>query len=447
MSKIKIFLGEVDAMAPKITNQKSKFDQVESTISYALRSLDPKILARKNIIGQFSSIQNQLKEIDADLVKVKKFITTSVDEYEKAERKISKAASDVGTRKKVDTQNPLMQTLKLYPGNVLKFSLEGKYLRDLIENSNLELCKEIDGEKGINGQSLYDWISTYGSTVLLGIAKSLDPDNKYFTIGDMTFKLTRENGKVVIKGINATLKNTKGSHAYTKYRNILTNAFKTESGEYSQRFVSRLLDKDGIPLYSKGIIANNYKKFSNEAFDLFEDFPRMKKLTLLEYPPTIVKQFGKKIVTAVDGMYNDFNFKGANLAQGASKVFGIAGTFLTVGTNVKTAFFSDEYEGYSIDQKMRRFKYNTAIDVIAGSTATAAGATVGSLFFPPVGTVLGVGVAVSASFLLNHKFKFLGGDSFVDKAKSFTDNSLSKVEKKSQELKKDIGKKLKEVFW
>ena len=67
----------------------------------------------------------------------------------------------------------------------------------------------------------------------------------------------------------------------------------------------------------------------------------------------------------------------------------------------------------------------------------AAGAVAGSFFLPPLGTVVGAGVAVVATAGLNYKWKALGGkDNIIDITKKGIKNVTGKV-----------TEKLKTVFW
>lgn len=59
---------------------------------------------------------------------------------------------------------------------------------------------------------------------------------------------------------------------------------------------------------------------------------------------------------------------------------------------------------------------DSAVDIGATAGAAAAGAVAGSFFVPPVGTVVGAGVAVGATWLMNYKWG--GKDNAIDYAKN-----------------------------
>lgn len=125
-------------------------------------------------------------------------------------------------------------------------------------------------------------------------------------------------------------------------------------------------------------------------------------------------------------------FKGLGKAGGILKGAGIFGAVVSVGGNVV-----DAKEGGWQLKDVADITTDSAVDIGANAGAMAAGAVAGSFFLPPLGTVVGAGVAVVATAGLNYKWKALGGkDNIIDITKKGIKNVTGKV-----------TEKLKTVFW
>lgn len=132
------------------------------------------------------------------------------------------------------------------------------------------------------------------------------------------------------------------------------------------------------------------------------------------------------------------SFKGLGKAGGILKGAGIFGAVVSVGGNVVDAKqgVDDRKDGWQLKDVVD-IATDSAVDIGANAGAMAAGAVAGSFFLPPLGTVVGAGVAVVATAGLNYKWKALGGkDNIIDITKKGIKNVTGKV-----------TEKLKTVFW
>ncbi|PGZ99167.1 hypothetical protein COE51_10060 [Bacillus pseudomycoides] len=98
-----------------------------------------------------------------------------------------------------------------------------------------------------------------------------------------------------------------------------------------------------------------------------------------------------------------------NTAKGL-KGAGIFGAVMSVGSNVVEATKKDGWQLYDVAD----ITTDSAVDIGANAGAMAAGAVAGSLFLPPLGTVVGAGVGIFSTVLLNKKWDKLGGDNIID---------------------------------
>ncbi|GAB2025562.1 T7SS effector LXG polymorphic toxin [Lactovum odontotermitis] len=141
-----------------------------------------------------------------------------------------------------------------------------------------------------------------------------------------------------------------------------------------------------------------------------------------------VKEFGKSV-----NPLNDFKeWKGASKLKVGGKFLGVAGTVMTVSTNfAEDVNLSDGLQG----EEVKNFAIDTSVDIASGAGAAAAGAAVGSLIVPPLGTVVGAGVGIIANVAINTKFG--------NPPKSIVDHTKDAIKKGVD----DVGKFLSNLFW
>ncbi|MGW5982809.1 T7SS effector LXG polymorphic toxin [Bacillus mycoides] len=107
-------------------------------------------------------------------------------------------------------------------------------------------------------------------------------------------------------------------------------------------------------------------------------------------------------------------FKGMGKPATVLKGAGIFGAVVSVGGNVVDATKDDGWQLHDVAD----IATDSAVDIGANAGAMAAGAVAGSFFLPPLGTVVGAGVAVGLTWAINKKWSFLGGeDNAIDLAK------------------------------
>ncbi|WP_309857986.1 hypothetical protein [Leifsonia sp. 1010] len=114
---------------------------------------------------------------------------------------------------------------------------------------------------------------------------------------------------------------------------------------------------------------------------------------------------------AADALLDDYKgWKDASKLARYGKGFGLAGTALTVGSNVDK-YFSDGVQ----DRDVPDFAVDTGVDVATGLAAAGAGAAFGSLVLPPAGTIVGALVGFGIGVVVN--LPIWNGASTTDVAK------------------------------
>ncbi|WP_062239452.1 WXG100 family type VII secretion target [Fictibacillus sp. FJAT-27399] len=147
----------------------------------------------------------------------------------------------------------------------------------------------------------------------------------------------------------------------------------------------------------------------------------------------LVKAIGKKGLSSFKSNYadglkdtNPFKWKSAfkDLGKVGKTMKGLAvvGSALSVTNNVIEA----QKDGWQA-KDAANIVTDSAIDIGSAAAAASTGAVVGSFFLPPAGTVVGAGVGIGASFLMNHKFDFMGGESVVSGTKKAVKGLTSKI--------------------
>ncbi|UZJ77759.1 WXG100 family type VII secretion target [Fictibacillus sp. KU28468] len=135
------------------------------------------------------------------------------------------------------------------------------------------------------------------------------------------------------------------------------------------------------------------------------------------------KAFGKQGLKGFKSSYADSlknlnpakwksTFKEVGKVGKAVKGLAVVGSALSVAGNVIESQ-KDGWQGMDAADIVT----DSAVDIGSIAASAGAGAAVGSLIVPPVGTVVGAGVGIAASFAMNYKSDFLGGESIVSGTK------------------------------
>lgn len=124
--------------------------------------------------------------------------------------------------------------------------------------------------------------------------------------------------------------------------------------------------------------------------------------------------------------------------RGTANVLGAMGTFSSAYENVKGNLFNEEGDFKPSWDGLQDTITDTGIDILAGTTSSAAGAAIGSLFLPPVGTAVGAVAGVVVDGILNFDIADVDGDgkkgSIVDGVKMIADGVCDYIGNKIENL-------------
>lgn len=262
-------------------------------------------------------------------------------------------------------------------------------------------------------------------------------------LGDLKFDFEEINGRTFLK------LNGGNPRDYNKYRDLLIARFGGSPSLWKKSFFEQLLTK-GIPLYDE---ENRFKFNNSSSYRMnMRRFGTNQLDNLSQYISRLgeskFKAFLKNTGDGIMSTFTDFNvFKYKSVTQGSSKMLGVVGTGITVFEN-----FQEAYGENGLNKK--QFAIDMSVDVVSGASATALGAAIGSLFFPPVGTVVGAGAVIVSNFVLNAKIIY--GKSIVDITKNYFNNPEETKKEIKEDINKfvdsynntanEIGKKLNEIF-
>lgn len=187
------------------------------------------------------------------------------------------------------------------------------------------------------------------------------------------------------------------------------------------------------------------KKFVNKGFcvnnDLWEDI-KYKELsnTISQYgnasgnlagvvKNSAVDEFGKGLNVLED--FRPSKYKDIDFWKKGGRVLGAIGTISNVYENTKENLFDREGNFSPSWDGLQDTITDTGVDILAGATSSAAGAAVGSLFLPPLGTAVGAVAGIAVNELLNFDFIDVNNDgekdSIVDGTKMLFDSACDVV--------------------
>jgi hypothetical protein len=270
-----------------------------------------------------------------------------------------------------------------------------------------------------------------GRAELLGFSSAMMDTNKWLKYKNgLRFEMYRKDGKVYFKA-----KGKKGS--YKTNRDRLREQFGGSNKDWKKGYINRMYN-DGIPLYNKAVdgggFVENRRRFSNTPFDDLNTHVN----NLGERKTTVAYRTGKQTFVDHIKVWDDFKgWKGATHLNNSGKALGILGTGLTLFDNYK------EFQSDPSKDRLTNFTVNTAVDISTGAASMAAGAAIGSVFLPPLGTVVGAAAGIGINFLINTKVGGPPAESVVDKTKNIAKSAV----KESKKLIGNIGKELDKIFW
>ena len=400
-----------------IQNASSQLSKAASTLihtkdelSQLKNSLDGKIKARSMADNRLAAICSELDTLKLMLKEIERFVEIKSERYFETENKLSKQVSNL---------------LHLYD-HILA---EDPYFMMALAGSGL----------GFNGGTLRaDTLLRYNG---------------------LRFKTYKENGKIFIKLVGANMQGG-NSWQYNHYRDSLVNLLGGDNRDFQKRFVNRMINGGGIPLYasSGGVIDSNLQRF--------EKLANINQY-VNDYDKNFMVRMGNSSWDTFKGswkLWDDFTgWKEVTNLSKAGKAFGALGTVLGVGNNFFETFRDDgdwQFNG----TKVKEFTVNTTVDIGTGAAAMATGAAVGSFIAPPIGTVVGLGIGAGINFAVNAKFGH-PPKSIVDHTKDFANdaldntinvvqdgakaagNAINNLAKSAGDLAGSIGKGLGKLVW
>ncbi|CAM3958654.1 hypothetical protein [Mesobacillus thioparans] len=397
MSKIKIDVDDIMNLNPQVKSVFSRVTNLESSILSVRASIDHKILSRTNLNGKFNKAGAKFDSLEQKIRGLEVFVNQSMDSYWNAEKYVLRKSKETLKVKSKRQHNESWQYFKENFWEATKASMGGYAFYAAMKN-------------------------------LLKLADNVE------------FKLFKDNGRVFVKLVNEGYQPS----SYMAIRNLLMEKLGGQAGDWKKGYINRLVNS-GIALYDSfnDDINNNAAfrqarhKYSNTSFsDLNKYIERLGQNKVKVWGKT----FGESFVDNTKALWEDFNFKGFREAAGnvkLSKALGVAGTLIMVGENMK-----DAYE----EKSLKKFVVDTGVDATLGIGSVAAGAAFGSLFIPPVGTVVGAAAGAGINLAMNWKFDILGGKSVTDASKEFVSDSVDKIEGTVKDSLNKIGNTLGEIF-
>jgi len=289
-----------------------------------------------------------------------------------------------------------------------------------------ELKSKADGVNGlVGGKVAKVLLSAFEE--MIGLMSKADSAKLLIAGMGLSFKLAKDaNGNTVIKLFKGAINNNAD---YLKYKNLMTQ-YLGGTAKWDKPFMEKLA-KEGIALYGNrggrvpGYFDSNMNKLINTKFKGLEEvLDKLHQTKWTKFKTT----FGKEM----DMLADLKDWKGASKLTMFGKSLGIIGNLYTI------------FDNFTENKTTQEKWVDTSIDLLSGTTAMATGAAIGSLIFPPLGTVVGAGVGVALNVGLN--YPFFGDDpkkSVVDVTKKFTNDLVTDI----GEGINNLGNKISKLFW
>lgn len=90
MSHIKINTGAIYSNGKHADQSASNASNAKSTIRNIKSQIDPKILSRNGIAGQFNTIDSQLSQIETKIRKIKSVTEQNIKDYENTDKTLAR---------------------------------------------------------------------------------------------------------------------------------------------------------------------------------------------------------------------------------------------------------------------------------------------------------------------------------------------------------------------
>ncbi|MFL0253361.1 hypothetical protein ACJDT4_23445, partial [Clostridium neuense] len=95
MSRIQIDISKVRSCNEDLRRNNLKISNIARDIFLSMGSIDSRIQARRNIGSRLKNACDECNKIEQKLTKLQKFISNSMDRYEKAERKVENESEEL----------------------------------------------------------------------------------------------------------------------------------------------------------------------------------------------------------------------------------------------------------------------------------------------------------------------------------------------------------------
>ena len=423
MSVIRVHIDQVMDLSAGLKNIQNKATNVSNGVSALRYSVDSAIAERRNIASRLSSTAVAAESITGDLWELEKFIKDSAKKYSDVESKICKEAEVAHQAEKYRN----------------RFDWLGSTLMQNLMNGTFPLLNNV-----LNSEKL----------------------KLIRFLSNLPFETITENNNILIRFRG----NIRNNSEYQAYRGILTK-FLGGTAKWDRTFVAKLIN-EGVPIYrlgaNEGYFRGNSNKFANSNYDFMKNV--IKEIKEYEDPTLkLIKDTFKENINVL----KDFDWRKTTTLTKVGKLTGIAGTGLSIYESITKNMYDPVTGEFNFTKaSVIKTTLNVAVDVGSAAGAMTAGAMVGSLFVPPLGTVVGMGAGLAINYMLN--WDALGNvvgktkeginyvvdnfDNIVDNSVDAINNAIHEtgdfIEDKIDDAKKavsktinDIGNRLSSLVW
>lgn len=390
---------EISGIASQINTLTDEVKTISNSVTY-------KIAASSRIREQFIQIITDMEANQTVIMKMSDILSQAIQVYEKTEGLI------------VDN----------YKKEEVSFAAKGQAGASE-GNSDGQILDLFNQLFDINGNPNVGVLKT----LLLSIKdakmwKALDllSQGKYF-------RIVTKDGRRFIKLVGA---NNMTKQQVKEFMEAITGK------EGWTKYDSKILRQKGIELYNNKNANRTFERLFKDG--KYEALAKHLENFQLSTGAKMAKAFGNEFKDSMR-FWDDFNpskYSDLGKVSKFAKGLSAAGTALDIASDFSDDFFENGKFTMSGDN-VKEFVVDTTVSVTANAGTTAAGAAIGSLFAPPIGTVVGAGAGAAIGFVTNidvHDFDGDGKkDSLIDGAKYGANCAVDYIGDKAGEVADGIG--------
>lgn len=407
-------LKEAEVLAQAAASMTQYIAQIEGIKS---RVLQLRGSGYDYVAKNLEQIIGQVKEERDGIYTLRNVLVESVRCYEDTERRINNTKAKKGEIKDIDN---IVEDIAEDIGDIMSF------WKKVLERF-LEKILALDFDKN-DTLELFVTNGIFGDGVMRDLRKLLSGTYVEFQwkSGSLYLKL-KQNGKTnkqIAKWLEENLGGKWGEYAARNMKDYNFHIYDSVKNKFTRDM-----------RYFENTSDAGLKKY-------LEDLGDLQKAGGVSFKKAFVENFD---------FWDDFNYskyKDMTELGKAGKIMGTAGTVLDIHENAKENLYDSKTGAVDLSvENLAGFAWDSAVDIGAGTGASATGAAIGTMIGGPLGTVIGAGAGIALDYVANNVGVYdIDGDGEKDSIVENVKKGGKKFAKKIADIGEGMGDWLGEAF-